>query len=84
MMLKGQTALITGSARGLGLLVAERLAAEGMNIAGVDVRGPELEKAHGPNRQAAFGEDARCGDRSRKREGRRRNCANNRSRTGKN
>lgn len=47
MNLKGQTALITGSARGLGLLVAERLAAEGMNIAGVDVRRPELEKALG-------------------------------------
>ncbi len=47
MNLKGQTALITGSARGLGLLVAERLAAEGMNIAGVDLRGPELEKALG-------------------------------------
>jgi meso-butanediol dehydrogenase / (S,S)-butanediol dehydrogenase / diacetyl reductase len=44
MDLKGQVAIITGAARGLGLLVAEGLAAKGMNIAGVDLRGPELEK----------------------------------------
>ncbi len=44
MNLKGQAAVITGAARGLGLLVAEGLAAEGMHIAGIDLRGPELEK----------------------------------------
>jgi 3-oxoacyl-[acyl-carrier protein] reductase len=44
MNLKAQVAIITGAARGLGLLVAEGLAAKGMNIAGVDLRGPELEK----------------------------------------
>ncbi len=44
MELKGQTAVITGAARGLGLLVAEGLAAEGVNIAGVDLREPELER----------------------------------------
>jgi NAD(P)-dependent dehydrogenase (short-subunit alcohol dehydrogenase family) len=43
--LKGKAAIITGAARGLGLLVAEALAAEGVNIAGADVRGEELKKA---------------------------------------
>jgi NAD(P)-dependent dehydrogenase (short-subunit alcohol dehydrogenase family) len=43
--LKGKAAIITGAARGLGLLVAEALAAEGMNIAGADVREAELTKA---------------------------------------
>ena len=45
MELKGQVAIITGAARGLGLLVAEALAAEGMQIAGVDLRGDELRAA---------------------------------------
>ena len=45
MELKGKAAIITGAARGLGLLVAEALAAEGVNIAGADVRGEELQKA---------------------------------------
>lgn len=45
MQLKGQVAIITGAARGLGLLVAEALAAEGMNIAGVDTRGDEMRVA---------------------------------------
>lgn len=45
MELKGKAAIITGAARGLGLLVAEALAAEGVNIAGADVRGEELKKA---------------------------------------
>ena len=40
--MKGKTALITGAARGLGLLVAQELAQGGMNIAGVDVKGDEL------------------------------------------
>ena len=45
MDLKGKVAIITGAARGLGLLVAEALAAEGVNIAGADLRGDELKKA---------------------------------------
>jgi len=45
LQLKGQTAIITGAARGLGLLVAEALAAEGMNIAGIDTRGDEMGTA---------------------------------------
>lgn len=36
--LRGKVALITGAARGLGLLVAEDLAREGMRIAGTDFR----------------------------------------------
>lgn len=42
--LRGHVALVTGAARGLGLLVAQELAKEGMNIAGVDVRGELLTK----------------------------------------
>ena len=45
--LKGKVALITGSARGLGLLVAQDLAREGMNIAGTDFRGDQLIGAMG-------------------------------------
>lgn len=44
MNLQGQVAIVTGAARGLGLLVCEGLAAQGANIVGVDLRGPELEK----------------------------------------
>jgi NAD(P)-dependent dehydrogenase (short-subunit alcohol dehydrogenase family) len=40
--LKGKTALVTGAARGLGLVIAEDLAREGMRVAGVDVKGEEL------------------------------------------
>lgn len=47
MELKGKAAIITGAARGLGLLVAQALAAAGMNIAGVDVRTEELNAAVG-------------------------------------
>lgn len=45
MELQGKVALITGAARGLGLLVAEGLAAKGMSVAGVDLRCEELQKA---------------------------------------
>lgn len=45
MTIKNQVAVITGAARGLGLLVAEALAEEGMNIAGVDLREDELRAA---------------------------------------
>lgn len=52
--LRGKVALVTGAARGLGLLVARDLAAEGMAVAGADVRGELLAremaaigKAHG-------------------------------------
>lgn len=40
--LKGKTALVTGAARGLGLLIAEDLAAEGVQVAGLDFRAKEL------------------------------------------
>lgn len=42
--LKGRVALITGAARGLGLLVAQGLAREGMAIVGTDVRAELLDK----------------------------------------
>ncbi len=41
--LEGKVAIVTGAARGLGLLVARDLAREGMCVAGVDSRGGELE-----------------------------------------
>jgi 3-oxoacyl-[acyl-carrier protein] reductase len=40
--LRGRVALITGAARGLGLLMCEDLAREGMRIAGTDFRGEQL------------------------------------------
>ena len=43
--LKGRTAIITGAARGLGLVIAEDLAREGMRVAGVDIRSEELVRA---------------------------------------
>ncbi|HMI58390.1 MAG TPA: SDR family NAD(P)-dependent oxidoreductase, partial [Gemmatimonadaceae bacterium] len=43
--LKGKTAVITGAARGLGLVIAESLAREGVRIAGVDVKSDELSSA---------------------------------------
>jgi NAD(P)-dependent dehydrogenase (short-subunit alcohol dehydrogenase family) len=42
--LKGQTAIVTGAARGLGLVIAEDLAAEGVRVAGVDMRSEELAR----------------------------------------
>lgn len=48
--LSGKVALVTGAARGLGLLVCRDLAREGMRIAGVDTRGEllagEMSKLH--------------------------------------
>jgi NAD(P)-dependent dehydrogenase (short-subunit alcohol dehydrogenase family) len=41
--LKAKVALVTGAARGLGLLVCRDLACEGMRVAGLDVRGELLE-----------------------------------------
>jgi NAD(P)-dependent dehydrogenase (short-subunit alcohol dehydrogenase family) len=41
--LDGQVAIVTGAARGLGLLVAEALANEGMNVVGADIRTEELK-----------------------------------------
>lgn len=38
MKLTGKVALVTGAARGLGLIIAEDLAREGVNVAGIDVR----------------------------------------------
>ena len=40
--LKGQTAIVTGAARGLGLVIATDLAREGMRVAGADVKSDEL------------------------------------------
>ncbi len=40
--LKGRTAIVTGAARGLGLLIAEDLAREGVRVAGLDIRSEEL------------------------------------------
>lgn len=42
--LHGKTALITGAARGLGLIVAEKLAMDGVNICGADYRFDNLQK----------------------------------------
>jgi NAD(P)-dependent dehydrogenase (short-subunit alcohol dehydrogenase family) len=49
--LKGKVALVTGAARGLGLLVCRDLAREGMRVAGLDMRGDmiaaEMQKLRG-------------------------------------
>lgn len=42
MRFDGQTALVTGAARGIGLAITERLLAEGARVALVD-RAPEVE-----------------------------------------
>ena len=43
--LRGRVAIVTGAARGLGLLIAGELAACGMRVVGVDVRAAELADA---------------------------------------
>lgn len=40
-----KTAIVTGAARGLGLVIAEQLASEGVRVAGVDVKSDELTQA---------------------------------------
>ena len=45
MDLRGKTAVVTGAARGLGLVIAEALAREGMRVAGIDVKREELDEA---------------------------------------
>lgn len=42
MELAGQTAIVTGAARGIGLVVAEALAGAGVNVCGTDVRAERL------------------------------------------
>lgn len=53
---KGKAAVITGSASGVGLALAERLAREGCNVALADIEAPALEKAVA--RVKALGVDA--------------------------
>jgi 3-oxoacyl-[acyl-carrier protein] reductase len=43
--LAGKTAVVTGAARGLGLVIAQDLAREGVRVAGVDVKADELTAA---------------------------------------
>jgi 3-oxoacyl-[acyl-carrier protein] reductase len=45
--LQGKTALISGAARGLGLVLSEKLAAEGVNVCGTDLRYDLLQKEMG-------------------------------------
>lgn len=42
--LSGKVAVVTGAASGLGRASAERLAADGAHVVGVDLNGPSLEK----------------------------------------
>jgi NAD(P)-dependent dehydrogenase (short-subunit alcohol dehydrogenase family) len=42
--IKGQTAIVTGAARGLGLVIANDLAKEGVRVAGVDLKSGELSE----------------------------------------
>jgi NAD(P)-dependent dehydrogenase (short-subunit alcohol dehydrogenase family) len=44
MQLKGQSALITGAARGIGLAIATAFVREGANVCGLDVNGDELNR----------------------------------------
>ena len=42
--LKEKVAIVTGASRGLGLLVAQDLAREGMHVVGADMRGDDLAR----------------------------------------
>jgi len=46
MELKGQNAIVTGAARGIGRGIALKLAAAGANVAIVDLGSPRRPRAH--------------------------------------
>ena len=55
MDLKGKVIAITGAAQGLGEKMAESLAAEGVNLALVDVDDADLKKPHRRDSEHARG-----------------------------
>ena len=72
-LLEGRTALVTGAANGIGRAIAERLAAEGAQVAAVDVEEvPDLgPSVHGLRWDLSQTERSRgCSPRRRQRSGR--------------